>query len=397
MSPKPVQRLAWIGIAAFMAACSPAEKVAAPTPDRVGAAACTANPDRTPAVAERGLGGTGLSSDVPRMADRGIGGTGIVGIITGFGSICINAREVAYDASMAVQIEGAAAGVEALRTGQVVAIEAAGDQPPRARKVSIFYQVSGPVDLVADARAFRVAGQPVIARAGAGVSLRIGDWVSVSGMRAPTGEIMATRLDRREPGRVMVRGRLLGAPGTYRIGELPVRLPSGSSAAAGQFVVAQGSYDGETLTIDSVAADLLATDPLALFDAGVNRFSIESFASLAGGRLRNAAGWIVALSEGVHDAVPTDSPIVIELERGKNGQISATRLVNASPFFGPLGLSPPARMDRSGPPPARGLPPGIGSGLPKGAMTPGAFLPPTSGGFPGLPAGGAHGAGPPPP
>lgn len=399
MNLRPVQRLAWLSVAALVAACTPAEKAAVPPPDRVGAAACTADPDRIPSVAERGLGGTGLSSGVPQTADRGIGGTGIVGIITGFGSICINGREIAYDPSMAVLIEGAVAGPGALRTGQVVAIEAEEGQPPRARKVSIFYQVSGPIDLVADTRAFRVAGQPVIARAGAvppGVSLRVGDWINVSGLRAPTGEILATRFDQREPGRVIVRGRLLGAPGAYRIGELPVRLPPGSNVAAGQFIVAQGSYDGEMLTIDSVTADLLATDPLALFGSNVSRFSIESFVNLTGGRLQSTTGWVVPLSHGVRDGISTDHPILIELERGKDGHISATRLLNASPSVSQPGLSFPAKMDRPRPPPERGLPSGIGGEAPGGMMKPGPFLQPLPGGPLGLPSGGAHGAGPPP-
>src|SRR5215472_7793969 len=98
-SLKPVRRLAWLCVAAVMASCGPAEKTTAPAVDRAAAAACTASPDSAPLVAERGLGGTGLSSDGPRMADRGVGGTGIVGILTGFGSTCINARQIAYDQS----------------------------------------------------------------------------------------------------------------------------------------------------------------------------------------------------------------------------------------------------------------------------------------------------------
>jgi hypothetical protein len=398
MNLKPARRLGWLCIAAFMATCSPAEKQATPTTDQAGAAACAANPNRAPAVAERGLGGTGLSSGSPRTADRGVGGTGIVGIITGFGSVCVNAREVAYDQSTAVLIEGAAAGVEALRTGQVVAIEADGDELSRARKLSIFYQISGPIDHVADARAFRVAGQPVIARVGAipqGVSLRVGDWINVSGLRASTGEVMATRLDRRAPGGVLVRGRLLGTPDAYRIGELTVRLPSGSSATTGQFIIAQGSYDGETLTADSATADLLATDPLALFGSSVDHFSIESFVSLAGGRLQNPAGWIVPLSQGVRDGLLMDRPIVIELERGKDGGSSVTRLLDAPSFLSPPGLGLSPKTDRPGPLPPGGAQSGMGRDLPGGTIRPGPFAPGAPGSPPGLPSGGARGGGPP--
>jgi hypothetical protein len=70
-------------------------------------------------LAERGIGGTGTPPGNPELADRGIGGTGIVGVITGFASVCVDGLEIAYDRSAAVDIDGAAGTPAALRVGQI--------------------------------------------------------------------------------------------------------------------------------------------------------------------------------------------------------------------------------------------------------------------------------------
>jgi hypothetical protein len=67
-----------------------------------------------------GVGGTGISA---RDAG-GIGGTGIVGVITGFGSVCVNGLEVGYDASSRVETDGEPSEAERLAVGQVVVIDA---------------------------------------------------------------------------------------------------------------------------------------------------------------------------------------------------------------------------------------------------------------------------------
>ncbi len=91
---------------------------------------CHVGPDGGPVggpapVAERGIGGTGApvsmvmtagQTVVPAaagqaakgdaMADRGIGGTGIIGVVTGFASICVNGLEVQYDNTVPVDIDG---------------------------------------------------------------------------------------------------------------------------------------------------------------------------------------------------------------------------------------------------------------------------------------------------
>ena len=75
-----------------------------------------------------GIGGTGAP-----LAD-GIGGTGarrapaarvgVVGVVTGFGSICVNGLRLQYDRSATVSENGRPAGTAALAVGQFVSIEA---------------------------------------------------------------------------------------------------------------------------------------------------------------------------------------------------------------------------------------------------------------------------------
>lgn len=55
--------------------------------------------------AHDGIGGTGISADsgiggTGQQAQEGIGGTGIIGVITGFASVCVNGLEILYDTEM---------------------------------------------------------------------------------------------------------------------------------------------------------------------------------------------------------------------------------------------------------------------------------------------------------
>lgn len=59
----------------------------------------------------RGIGGTGIKPESGGIGGtgiqaNGIGGTGIVGVITGFGSICVNNLEVNYFSNTPVDLDG---------------------------------------------------------------------------------------------------------------------------------------------------------------------------------------------------------------------------------------------------------------------------------------------------
>jgi hypothetical protein len=129
-------------LAGLNACSAPGPGTTAPSATRAAVhdGICRVGPDGAPPVdaavpglkgreADRGIGGTGAPAEVQVAivtADRGIGGTGIIGVVTGFASICVDGLEVAYDATSAVDIEGTTADPSQVRVGEVVAIEAVG-------------------------------------------------------------------------------------------------------------------------------------------------------------------------------------------------------------------------------------------------------------------------------
>jgi hypothetical protein len=153
-----------------------------------------------------GMGGTGI------RADGGIGGTGIraeddvgiIGVITGFGSICVNGIEVAYDSSTPVSADGAPASPAALALGQLVAVRATGSGvQARARDIQILDAVVGRAAAVDPASgALQVAGQrvqlaasTVIAPGVVGTDL-VGQNLRISGLWRADGSLAATRIER---------------------------------------------------------------------------------------------------------------------------------------------------------------------------------------------------------
>lgn len=156
-----------------------------------------------------GMGGTGM------RGDGGIGGTGIraegdvgiIGIITGFGSICVNGVEVEYDAATPISSDGAPAAASALALGQLVAVRAVGSgAQARAREIRILDALVGRAEAVDPAAGeFQVGNQRVRLAASTvlepNVSLAelAGRSVRVSGLWRADGSLAATRIQRAPP------------------------------------------------------------------------------------------------------------------------------------------------------------------------------------------------------
>jgi len=68
-----------------------------------------------------GTGGTGFGGDDD--SGTGTGGTGIFGVVTGFGSVCVNGHEVDYDARTLIRQDGKSATISDLAVGQTVRIQ----------------------------------------------------------------------------------------------------------------------------------------------------------------------------------------------------------------------------------------------------------------------------------
>ena len=154
-----------------------------------------------------GIGGTGVSSD------GGMGGTGrpadptplgLIGVISGFGSICVNGVEVEYDAATPISAAGAPASAASLALGQVVLVQATGTaQSARAHSIRILEAAVGPVSTfdpaagVLQVGAQRVLIEPTTVLAGlARADLAARPAVRVAGLWRTDGTIAATRVER---------------------------------------------------------------------------------------------------------------------------------------------------------------------------------------------------------
>ena len=235
-------------------------------------------------MAERGIGGTGAPTI--QLAERGIGGTGIIGVVTGFASICLAGREVALPAGVPIEIGGVPADPRALRAGQVAAIEASGDGGTlTARRIEVRYEVSGPIESVTADRV-QVAGQTVLL--GPDTWLRtppaLGQWVAVSGLRNATGAIVATRLDLVSTRTVLIHGTIQRTDGQYRLGTLPLQ-PPGDLLVPGLPVSVIGAYEDAGFRAASITRDLLVADPGAYFGTYTSNFIVEGYPQPISGQI----------------------------------------------------------------------------------------------------------------
>ena len=258
-----------------------------PTTPAAAAPACRVAPNGGPLLTDRGIGGTGAPA--LQQADRGIGGTGIdntglLGIITGFASICIGGSEVAVGPATPVLLDSQPGGLADLRAGQFAAIEAVGPENAlRATRVQVRHEVVGPVQAI-EPGGLQVAGQRVATTpATLGSAPTPGGWVAVSGLRGPNGVIQATRLDPQSPGPSLVTGTVTQQDGQYRIGGAAIQ--SAARLAPGQPVVATGRWSNGTLLADAVQPDRLAAGPYGYFPANTGRVLFERLAGLSGPRL----------------------------------------------------------------------------------------------------------------
>lgn len=157
---------------------------------------------------ESGIGGTGSVA-----SDGGVGGTGIVGVITGFASICANGIEIHYDVDTPVSIDGRLSTVRDLAVGQVIAVRALGttNHELTASHIAVIHAAVGPISrLNPETQELYVLGQAVqvgqLKDHNNFSNLKNGDWVQVSGHRLSSGIIVASRIESTTPQSVAEAG-----------------------------------------------------------------------------------------------------------------------------------------------------------------------------------------------
>ena len=203
-----------------------------------------------------GIGGTG------QQANGGVGGTGIVDIVTGFGSVCVDGLDVQYDRTTPVEQNGLPALPDRLALGQVIAIEAAGqDGTLQARHITILEALAGPTTSVAvDKGLLQVMGQTVMITGetrlvgiGRLDELAAGVPLHVSGYRDSADHVVASRIEVE-----------LGMTGASAIGPISrmgeavggvAISPLSAVPATGTEVLVRGTWDGRQLHVDNVQPD----------------------------------------------------------------------------------------------------------------------------------------------
>ncbi len=165
----------------------------------------------TGVIANGGLGGTGVSTEHGGMGGTGDaivgtllpndsqGGVAIVGVVTGFASICVNGVEVHYDGNTTVFDNGDSSQLSSLATGKMVMLKAEEvNGKLRARSIGMFDALVGPIDkLDIKNLQMEVMGQIVQLDEMTMQQMRAlssGAMVRVSGHRLANGAIAATRV-----------------------------------------------------------------------------------------------------------------------------------------------------------------------------------------------------------
>ncbi len=234
-----------------------------------------------------GLGGTGAIAN-----GSGIGGTGqktdnqasiIIGTITGFGSICVNGVEIHYSSSTPVQVNGEPANTEQLAIGQMVSVTVSGTGiEVIAQDIHVMNVVVGPITEVdPHLNRVKVLGQQIQLSEKTHVSsdntgtakLQKGDFVQVSGLRQPSGQIIASRIDRPiTHNRVHLSGAAthITAHG-FMIAGTRIDTPISSTIKEGQEVSVTGKISTDKIIAQQITIPTIADN---------QRFKLEGFAHI---------------------------------------------------------------------------------------------------------------------
>lgn len=281
-----------------------------------------------PLAGRPGIGGTGA-------AEGGIGGTGIVGVITGFASICVNGVEVFYDTNTPVSADGLPTSLSDLAVGQVVAVQAVGvgDQLS-ARRIAVMHMAVGPVSRVdSQAGQLQVMGQSVrVADKDVLAGLQPGSWVQVSGYRLLSGEVAASRVASIAPqAQAQVTGQM-GAVSGNGFGLHSVRvivdgIRLSDEAVPGAEVSVRGRWDGMTLHAQAVAVA-----PSRQNLGRAERVLLEGYVHAVSGDEVSLGNQVVTLAAGVRisgvsgDTLAVNQRVQLSGRVGKDQRVTVDRV-----------------------------------------------------------------------
>lgn len=353
---------------------------------------------------DRGIGGTGMTSEPDAVT---AGRIGFMGTIRRFGSIYVNEARISYPSDVAVWINGEKRSASALAIGQVARTIARSDAKDRlvTDRIDVLSEVIGPVSGI-DKHAVTVLGQRVLL----GDTIAPPDWVigtriAVFGIRTASGDIVATLVTPagKWPDQIVgtpeMQGWMLriGDESLYGIGE----------QYRGRRVVVRGVPTGRGFKVSAVALD----SPFAGRD--VRRMSIETYVSRTGSSFRSGDG-IEFRSAELGRNVPADENLraVLNIEVSPSGglQLDRLRFEGANGAFDGRGFSFDGSPGSTAPPISGGpvggdahlggngrgpVGPGSGPAGPSGSQGPGggSSMGPNPGSSPGTAGGSGQGPG----
>lgn len=280
---------------------------------------------------EGGIGGTGNV-----VQDGGIGGTGIIGIITGFASICVNGVEIHYDINTPVTVDGRLSTARDLAPGQVVSVRASGAGPElTAQTIAVMHAAIGPVSSLNSGRVeMQVLGQTVQAGQSGDhnrfSNLKTGDWVQVSGHRLSNGTIAASRIETTPPRQearlngyvTQIDSQGFEVNGT-RVQHDAGLLPPGLTR--GMEVSVAGRWDGAHLK-----AQHIQPEPTRQSIGNVDHVVIEGYVHALDGKELNLGNRIIALDPDTRitgrNDLKVDQRIQVSGRSGADQRINPERI-----------------------------------------------------------------------
>jgi hypothetical protein len=280
---------------------------------------------------DRGIGGTG-------WLDRGIGGTGFIGSITKIGSIFVNDAEIFYDSNVHVVIDGHKKSAADLKIGFVArVVTTIKDGKLNADRIASDHEVVGPIAALTADQA-TVLGQTVdIGTIEGRNTLKVGDWIAVSGLRRPNGAIVATLVETIAPATAQIIGQINRTPeGMARIGSMML-LGKVSDRFLNKRVIARGQADANRLKVNQIVAADLVTKGDRL-----RRVSIEGYFESVDQSIRLPADPDVRLTASNTNelaAAVENGPAIVEGNIEPDGTIAVTHIrIPSSRFESPSGV-----------------------------------------------------------
>jgi hypothetical protein len=288
---------------------------------------------------DEGIGGTGHGpADGPGALahdDHGMGGTGIVGVIAGFGSICVNGLELHYDTATPTSMDGSPTRTANLALGQAVSVRVGRVGGKfQAREIAVLNTVSGRVQQVnAATGTVRILGQTL--HLPGLVAVHTGEWLTASGSRLADGSILPTRVARQTGSKLEA---VMGPVGTvngqsFRIGQLEVRTAVGQpTPAPGAEVLVRGRTEHGVFQAESVL-----TQPRTAFRAVVGHLDIQGYVRQADSHSLNVDGVTIALplghvvSNAGQNGPAAGSRVEVSARVEADGRIVAERLTLERP------------------------------------------------------------------